>query len=186
MTIIAGALLLAAATAGAGSMRYHGAAYPRGAPPGVTGGFGEPTCLLCHFGGEVNEAGGSLAIDGLPERYTPGETYRLIVRLRRAEMGAAGFQLSARTAAGAQAGELAAGGMQTQVEAGAGGVRYAGHTDAGSSPAAPGAAEWTVDWTAPARAAGPVQFHAAANAGDGDSSPQGDYVYAAETAVSPR
>ena len=185
MPIAAGVLALAAATAAAGSGRFHDA-YPRGAPPGVTGGFGEPTCQLCHFGGALNEPGGSLAIDGLPERYTPGETYRLIIRLRRGEMGAAGFQLSARTAAGAQAGELAAGGMQTQVEAGTGGVRYAGHAEAGSSPTAPGAAEWTVEWTAPARAAGPIQFHAAANAGDGDNSPLGDYVYAAEKAVHPR
>jgi hypothetical protein len=186
MAIAACVLALAAGTAAAGSARFHAVGYPRGAPPAVTGGFGEPTCLLCHFGGKVNEAGGSLAIDGLPERYTPGQTYRLIVRLRRGEMGAAGFQLSARTAAGAQAGVLAAGGMQTQVQAGAGGVQYAGHSEAGSSPVTPGTAEWTVAWTPPARGAGAVQFHASANAGDGDSSPLGDHVYAAERTLPPR
>jgi hypothetical protein len=186
MGIAAGLVALAAATAGAGSARVHADGYPRGAPPGVTGGFGEPTCLQCHFGGALNEPGGSLSIDGLPERYAPGETYRLIVRLRGGEVGAAGFQLSARTAAGAQAGVLASGGMKTHVQAGAGGVQYAGHTEAGSSPTAPGAAEWAVEWTAPARGAGPIQLHASANAGDGDNSPIGDHVYAVEKAVPPR
>lgn len=186
MTIAAGVLALAAATAAADSGRVHARAYPLGAPPGVTGGFGEPTCQMCHFGADVNEPGGSLAIDGLPERYAPGETYRLIVRLRRGELGAAGFQLSARTDAGAQAGTLAGGGMQTQVQPGTGGVQYAGHTEAGSGPTGPGAAEWTVSWTAPARGAGPVRFHASANAADGDNSPLGDHVYAAEKAVAPR
>ena len=177
-------LLLAAATAAAGSARVHGRAYPYGAPPGSTGGFGESTCQMCHVGGDLNEAGGSLAVDGLPERYTPGETYRLIVRLRRGEMGAAGFQLSARTDAGAQAGRLAGTGMQTQVQA-SGGVQYAGHTEAGSAPASPGAAEWAVQWTAPARGAGRVRIHAAANAADGDRSPIGDHVYAVEKALLP-
>jgi hypothetical protein len=126
MTIVpaAGALLLAASLAGAGSARVHGRAFPYGAPPGTTGGFGEPTCMQCHFDGELNAAGGSLDVDGLPERYTPGETYRLIVRLRHAGTAAAGFQLSARTADGAQAGVLAAPTPHTQVQAGSGSVQY--------------------------------------------------------------
>jgi hypothetical protein len=185
MTIMAGALALAAATAAAGSARVHGRAYPYGAPAASTGGFGESTCQMCHVGAGLNEAGGSLAVEGLPERYAPGETYRLVVRLRRGEMGAAGFQLSARTAAGAQAGRLEATGTQTTVQA-SGGVQYAGHTEAGSSPGQPGAAEWTVRWTAPARGAGPVRIHAAANAADGDRSPIGDHVYAVEKSVAPR
>jgi len=179
-------LALAAGLAAGGSGRGHGGPFPQGAPPGVTGGFGEPTCTQCHFDGELNAAGGSLAIDGLPERYAPGETYRLIVRLRRAQLAAAGFQLSARTADGGQAGVLAGTGRATQVQAGPGGVQYAGHTEAGSGPTAPGAAEWTVQWTAPAANAGAVTFHASANAADGDRSPLGDHVYAAERGVSPR
>lgn len=184
MSIAAGALALAVGTAAAGSARVHGRAYPYGAPAGSTGGFGESTCQMCHVGAGLNEAGGSLSVDGVPERYTPGQTYRLIVRLRRGEMGAAGFQLSARTAAGAQAGRLEAAGAEAQVQA-SGGVQYAGHTEAGSAPASAGVAEWTVQWTAPAGGAGPVRIHAAANAADGDRSPIGDFVYAVETRLSP-
>ena len=170
----AGVLALAAAATAADFGRYHGRRFPDGAPPGTTGGFGEPTCMLCHLGAEPNDPAGSLAIEGLPERYAPGQAYRLVVRLRRADLAAAGFQLSARTAAGAQAGALAAVDSSTEIQTHpATGLQYAGHSRAGSRP---GAAEWAVTWTAP-RSAGPVTFNAAANAGNADASPLGDYVY---------
>ena len=182
----AGALTLAAALTAAGSTRVHGRAFPYGAPPGTTGGFGEPTCAQCHFGAELNDPAGSLTIEGLPERYTPGQAYRLIVRLRRPQMAAAGFQLSIRTAAGAQAGTLAAadsaGAIHVQTSHG---VEYAGHTEPGSRLATMGEAEWPLLWTAPATPSGPVTRSAAANAGDDDRSPLGDYVYALEQNLPP-
>jgi hypothetical protein len=184
--IVAGATAFVASLAAADSGRAHGRAYPHGAPPGTTGGFGEPTCQQCHFGAGLNEAGGTLALDGVPGRYTPGETYRLVVRLRRAWLGAAGFQLAARTADGAQAGTLAPDDPRTQVQPGPRGVQYAGHTVAGSAAPSPDSAAWTVDWTAPPAGTGPVTLSAAANAADGDRSPLGDYVYALERAVAPR
>lgn len=175
----AGLLALAAAATAADFGRYHARPFPDGALPGTTGGFGEPTCVMCHMGAGLNDPAGSLAVEGVPARYAPGRSYRLIVRLRRANLGAAGFQLSARTAAGAQAGTLAAPDGTVQVNTGGAGgaIQYAGHTRAGSAPDAPGTTEWTVTWTAPA-AGGPVTFHAAANAADHDASPLGDYVYA--------
>lgn len=177
----AGALAVAGSLAAAGSARVHGRAYPFGAPPGTTGGFGEPTCQMCHMGAEANDPAGALTIEGLPERYTPGQAYRLIVRLRRPQMAAGGFQLSARTAAGAQAGTLAApnGNQGVKVEQ-SGGVHYAGHTEPGSRLATAGVGAWAVVWTAPATAAGPVTLSVAANAADDDRSPLGDYVYALE------
>lgn len=183
LALTAAALAAAASLAAAGSSRVHGRAYPFGAPPGTTGGFGEPTCVMCHMGSELNDPAGSLTIEGLPERYTPGQAYRLIIRLRRPRMAAGGFQLSARTAAGAQAGTLAAeaGATTVKVET-ATGIQYAGHTEPGSRLAAPGAAEWPVLWTAPATAA-PVTFSAAANAADDDRSQMGDHVYAVERAA---
>lgn len=185
LILTAVALAAAASLAAAGSARVHGRAYPYGAPPGTTGGFGEPTCAMCHFGNALNAPAGSLTIEGLPARYTPGQAYRLIIRLRRPQMAVAGFQLSARTAAGAQAGTLAAaadGAESVQVQAAAG-IQYAGHTEDGSRTATPGAAEWRVVWTAPA--SGSVTFSAAANAADDDNSPLGDYVYALERRSQP-
>jgi len=40
-----------------------------------------------------------------------------------------------------------------------------------------GANRWTVEWTAPSLATGPVQFNVAANASNNDDSPLGDYIY---------
>ena len=37
--------------------------YAEHPPLGHTGGFGEPTCHACHFGGEVNGGDGTLAVD---------------------------------------------------------------------------------------------------------------------------
>lgn len=179
IALAASALAAAVSLAAADSVRVHHRAFPFGAPPGTTGGFDEPTCISCHFGNELNDPAGSLTIEGLPERYTPGQAYRLIVRLRRPDMAAAGFQLSVRTAAGTQAGTLAVEDGATAVKVQeAAGIHYAGHTEPGSRLAAPGAAEWPVLWTAPA--GGPVTFSAAANAADDDRSPLGDYVYALE------
>lgn len=180
-TTVAGALALAAMLSAAGSAHVHNRAYPYGAPPGTTGGFREPTCQMCHFGNELNDPAGSLTIEGLPERYTPGQAYRLIIRLRRPQMAAAGFQLSARTAAGAQAGTLAVSDSASSVQVQtSGGVHYAGHTEPGSRLETPGAAAWPILWTAPATPSGPITLSAAANAGDDDRSPLGDYVYALE------
>src|SRR5687767_10781229 len=85
----------------------HGAGgFLDGPPPGYTGGFGEPNCTGCHFGSDVNAAGGSLQVTGLPRRPEPGREYRLMVTLRRQGMQAAGFQLTVRDSSGRQAGTL--------------------------------------------------------------------------------
>ncbi|MGH7700675.1 MAG: glycoside hydrolase family 9 protein, partial [Gemmatimonadales bacterium] len=63
---------------------------------------------------------------------------------------------------------------------GPGGVPYAQHTAAGSS-ARGDTARWTVEWTAPARSAGAVSFHVAANAANDDDSEFGDFIYASGT-----
>jgi hypothetical protein len=68
--------------------------------PGHTGGFDEPTCRACHFDQSVNDAEGSLTLDGVPQRVQPGKTYRLIVTLERPGLARGGFQLSARFADG--------------------------------------------------------------------------------------
>jgi len=54
-----------------------------GPPVAHTGGFGEPTCQACHQGEPLNAPGGSLRIEGLPQRYEPGRAYTLTMVLRR-------------------------------------------------------------------------------------------------------
>ncbi|HEU4453925.1 MAG TPA: choice-of-anchor V domain-containing protein [Longimicrobium sp.] len=158
----------------------RGGAYPDRPPPAHTGGFGEPTCAQCHFGSPPNAPGGRLAVDGVPDAYRPGERYRLTVRVEKPELGGGGFQLSARSADGAQAGSLRAVDGRAQVVAGRGGVQYAGHTEEGVASGGEARMAWEVEWTAPERASGPIVVHAAANASNGDASSLGDFVYTLE------
>lgn len=161
------------------------AAYPEGAPPGFSGGFGEQSCHACHFHAEPNAEGGKLTLTGVPERYTPGERYPITVTLARPGMKRAGFQLAARTKdTGAQAGVLAAGdadGARIGIDA-EGGIHYANQRGLGTEVSATGAT-WSLVWTAPATNT-PVVFDVAANAADGDGTAEGDYVYTASVVTS--
>lgn len=160
-----------------------GTVYSSKPPAAHTGGFGEPTCARCHSDSKVNDPRGQLVITGVPESYTPGKTYRIKISARHPEIERAGFQLAARFAegnrAGAQAGSLHAQGERTDVTRGGtgGSVQYIHHSGGGTGLTSPGAAEWTVEWRAPASAAGPIAFHVVANAANGDDSEFGDWIY---------
>ncbi|RMH68110.1 MAG: hypothetical protein D6685_02735 [Bacteroidetes bacterium] len=162
-----------------------GLGYADGPPPAHTGGFGEPTCLSCHFDGELNAPGGSLAVDGLPSTYTPGQAYPLAIRLSRPGVQRGGFQLSARFAdadhAGRQAGRFTTPGDRVATDLQAD-VVYVRHTPAGTMPLQD-TLRWTFDWTAPEAAGGAIAIHVAANAANGDDSEFGDYIYALEAII---
>lgn len=159
-----------------------GTMYADGPPPAHTGGFGEPTCRECHFDGEVNAPGGTLAIEGVPEIYIAGERYVVTVTLSRPEMQRGGFQLAARFAdgerEGRQAGSLRALSDRAGVTSGPDNeVLYAQHTEPGTALVSPDTARWTVEWTPPESGEGSVVFHIAANTANGDDSAFGDLIY---------
>src|SRR5207244_89910 len=78
-------------------------------------------------------------------------TYELVVVLRRDGMGRAGFELSARAVAGAQAGALEATDMRVRVVPDSvTAVQYAEQTREGCSVTGP-EARWTVHWRAQAQ-----------------------------------
>ena len=160
-------------------------AYPDAPPPGTTGGFGEPTCVSCHFA-TTPDTLGSLALRGLPATYAPGRSYELTVELARADMAAAGFQLSARFASGPvhgrQAGAFRVLGDHAAVTPQSG-VEYVHQSLAGAVPPTPGLARWRIEWTAPGEGSAPIRFHVAANAANGDDSPLGDRVYALQETI---
>lgn len=171
-----------AAAAGEGHILLHAEAPPLG----HTGGFGEPTCVICHLGDEENAYGGSVAILGLPEAYEPGAIYTLTVVLRAEDTTVAGFQLSARfsegEATGGSAGALAPVSPRVEVNAGENGVVYAHQNVAGSPAQTPDGSNWLVEWRAP-ESDDPVVFHVAANSANGDNSPLSYLVYRAEVRV---
>ena len=153
--------------------------HAEGPPLAHTGGFGEPTCHTCHNELELNgEGSGRLELDGLPERYAPGQPYLLTVVLASEGMERVGFEASFRFAdsppPGLQAGSLAAVDERAQVSyLGLTPVYYVRQTEAGSDGGT--VVSWSFTWTAPA-SGGPVAIHVVANSANGDNSPLGDFV----------
>lgn len=166
-------------------------AFKTGPPPGVTGGFGEPTCHACHFDHPINAPGGSLRLVGLPESYTAGARYSMRVGLTRRGTQHAGFQIAVRFADGPgkghDAGVLEPGDARVEiVSSREGRPHYAQHTSAGPPIGDRAETDWSVIWTAPADGRWPVTAHIAATAGNGDDSPLGDFVYLKEVRSRPR
>lgn len=154
-------------------------AYKDGPPPAHTGGLGEPDCAACHFGPEPESRGVSLSLQGMPERYDPGSTYRITLVLEAAGMKSGGMLLSVRTHEGRQAGTLAPGDDLETVQSG--GIHYLRHVRPARGPEA----VWRLAWTAPEECAGPVLMHAAANAANDDDSALGDVPVLAEATSLP-
>ncbi len=158
-------------------------AYRDGAPPNMTGGFGEDTCRSCHLDNPLNDPDGVLEIGGLLGRFTPEKNYRITITLRREGLRRAGFEISARFAAGPDRGKqagnfLVAGSdmklIHSQTDPA---LEFVEQTGEGSLAAQRGVIAWTFEWAAPVEGAWPVEFHIAANASNNDSSPLGDYIY---------
>ena len=182
---------LAIAAAGVGVLTLP-AVFPDGPPPGRTGGFGEPTCQVCHADANVVVGAEGLWIESLPRNYMPGETYRLTVSLTRQGMGRGGFQVSARYAegkvAGKQAGDLVPQDSTTFVSILTNrAVQYLSHTLRGARLTAPDTSTWTFMWRAPVDPpkgrAGEVIFNVAANASNNDQSEFGDKILIREFRV---
>jgi hypothetical protein len=176
-------VLVIALSIGATSSR----SYPAGPPPGVTGGFGEPTCdqAGCHNSFALNAgraAGlGDLILSGVPKQYQPGMTYPIKVTHTQTEGRKAwGFQLAARVKeTGAQAGDLKPidGDTQVLVEKG---IQYIEHTLEGTN-----SNTFEFKWVAPSSSTGEVVINAAGNAANGDDTPGGDYIYSTSATISP-
>jgi hypothetical protein len=168
-------------------------AYREGPVPGVTGGFGEPTCQKCHFDNALNAPGGSLHLEGMPDTYVPGHEYRLSVVIRRPELKRGGFEMSARFAedgggasAGDQAGRFRASDARAQIVSDPGkAIEYIQHTKTGSLSPRSGQQRWTFAWVAPLNGRS-VRFDLAGNAANDDASPLGDFIYATSLSTRPR
>lgn len=161
--------------------------YAEGAPAGFSGGFGEPSCHACHFDSDPDSGPGRVTVDGVPERFLPGEQYPLTITLTRPAMTFGGFQITGRfTEGGAQAGRLAPAdgeaGRVASVEQG--GVQYVSQTKAGTALTSADTAVWQLVWTAP-EGNGPITFHVAANAGNGDGTAEDDFVHTASVETAP-
>lgn len=184
ISLVAGGTAAGLAAVGPTGWAGH---FPDSPPPGFSGGFGQASCHACHFLGKLNDEGGSLALAGVPDRYTSGRNYTLTVTLTRPGMALGGFQLTARFEdGGAQAGRLTLpeGQAERLTIVVSDEVQYAQQLQPGTALAAADTASWQVIWTAPP-AGGRVLFHVAANAADGDGAIDGDFAYTHSTGSLP-
>ena len=164
---------------------YDGLSMPP--PAGVTGGFGEPTCIDCHVApagiNGVNGGPGKVTITvsttcGPLAFYSSGATYQITVNVSDPAQQKWGFELSARTLAGQPAGTLAVGSDGfTQLLKSFNGIQYIAHTFKGTRNGTKGGVNFTFNWTAPNVSAGAVVFNAAGNAANGDGTNLGDHIY---------
>jgi hypothetical protein len=149
-----------------------------GPAPALTGGFGETTCNVCHRDFALNEPGGVLQLDALPQFFEAGRSYELSIRLEHPELKRAGFQLSARFADGTSAGSFQVTDTSLLRVQQARGVQYLSHNLAGALVVTDHVARWRFRWVAP-RSSQRVVFHVAANAANHDASEFGDRIYTA-------
>jgi hypothetical protein len=158
--------------------------------PGANGVVG-PNCnqIGCHVGNNVNQAGGSVTVGGLPATWTAGASYELTVTVNRAGSSRYGFQFSAvNDATNAQSGTLlpsATNDARVQIISGfvpgaLGNLQFAEHTSTFFSPGTP----FRFRWTAPATGSGPIRFNVAGNAANGDATSNGDFIYVGSSTVS--
>ena len=166
-------------------------AFSTGPISGVTGGFGEPTCSQsgCHVGTAVNGGPGSVAIP-VPSSYTSGEIIPITVTVSDPDQQRWGFELSARIETGPQAGQRAGELIpgtdgNTQRRPDLSGVQYISHTSLGTRNGTTGGASFNFMWQAPDVSEGPVVFHAAGNAANGNFAPSGDRIYTTSATLPP-
>jgi len=172
----------------AGLMIGHNQAlgFSSGPPAGFTGSpaSGGADCTQCHSG-VINSGPGSVQVQGLPSAYTPNAIYNLIVRIEDAGRVGAGFQLSAEGPAGTHIGTLAPADANAQSELGFVHQTTTGYGNSLTNWSGLGdAAEFAINWQAPAGDEGPVTFWAVGNAVDDSGTNSGDNVYAATASVS--
>ena len=160
-------------------------AYEFGPPSGYTGGFNEPNCTECHFGTAVNTGGGNVRIT-LPATYASGATVPVTVTITDATASRWGFELSARTQEGKQAGTLIPGTDRfTQLQTPLAGIQYIEHTLNGTRPGTRNSQTFNFTWTAPNTSAGPVVFNVSANAANNNNLQTGDKIYTSNGTVQP-
>lgn len=153
-------------------------AHPDAPPPAHTGGFGEPTCQICHAEYALDTEGIRVALMGVPEAAAPGSSHRIAVLVRARGTVTAGFQLSTRGPDGRQAGRLRPiDGMVTVTpgDTPAGLVDFAHQTADGTGDADREETTWVLEWVAPDEPVD-VTWSVAGNSGNGDNSPFGDLV----------
>jgi hypothetical protein len=169
--LAAGALMLVAGSA---------LAFSSGPPNGHTNAPGEANCTACHGSFPLNSGSGMLSLDGLPDSYTPGDTYDLSLTLDDPDASRWGFELTILD--GGEAGTPSAGTLVVTDSgttlSSSGNRSYLKQNSAGTSPGTTGSKTWSFQWTAPAEGTGDVVLYVAGNGANNNGGTSGDRIYA--------
>lgn len=145
-----------------GVTALHASSMSNGAP--------QLNCVQCHVGADKNPA--EMVVEGLPEKYEPGKTYKITVKITK------GPDCSGGVACGGFAVQVSAGELivvdkkNTFISTTPTGEKLLTHTKDGSLQR-----EWTFEWKAPDKPE-PVTFKISVIAANGDGSFNGDaYAY---------
>ena len=154
-----------------------------GPPNGYTGSMGQLDCSICHSDFAVGsglDLGGMFEIMGVPDQYTPGQTYQITVTIGQPGQTRWGFELAARfEGTEDQAGTIVQTDLDNTQLSTFRNVQYIKHTNQGTyEMTADGPVSWSFNWIAPDT--GTVVFGAAGNAANDDNTPSGDYIYVKE------
>ena len=123
-------------------------------------------CTSCHSG-SANTGDGSVLFTGLPEYYTPGETYEIGVSVDGTGGSGYGFQATVQSGNSA-VGTLSLNSNSNQVEINGDFIQHSAATISGN---------WVFNWIAPSTDIGEVIFSASGLAANYPSSNSGDDVY---------
>lgn len=157
-------------------------AYRAGPPAGKTGSpqsMGH-TCRDCH--GSASGSG-SVQVLGAPARYRANQVYDLTVRIADPVQAGAGFEISAENAAGHVGTLIVSDPANTGHAEGVPQQAYVCHSFNGVANAVANwqamghAAEYHLQWRAPAGDAGTITFYAAGNAINNNLNNTGDIIY---------
>ena len=150
-----------------------------------TGGFGEQTCHSCHFDYDLNQEGGSLAVEGINDEYQPGKSYEITVTVESVHLENGGFQMASRFEDGTQAGVFEWNGERLMYTPSiSDDVKYLQHSREGTTKTGEREISWKFYWIAPESDSGNIIFNIAANAGNDDDSAFGDWIYVKEIELS--
>ena len=141
----------------------------------------QQNCTECHSSFAFNSGQGTLNLQGLPESYQPGETYRLTLALADPNARRWGFELTALTSNNSRGGNLAVVNQQaTQLSNNNNQPQYLKHRSAGTFPRQANSASWIFDWTAPREGTGEITFYFCGNAANNNDNSSGDRIYGSE------
>lgn len=158
--------------------------YPEHIAGAYTGGFGEESCRSCHFDYDLNQAGGELSVNGIPDSFKSGQEYTIQIIVEREDLNRAGFQMTSRFEDSTQAGSFQLPDNLTTTPNIDNKITYVQH-GVGKVDAEGGEKNWQVTWTAPEQTGKSVIFNIAGNAANGDASEFGDWIYVKEIRTEP-